>query len=94
VAGGYARVLVYDLHTKQLRPVARVNTDLSDPGALPGSWESSGVIDASQLYGEDWWLVDVQAHSQTAPQPGLDLKPNSSEGEDGQLLASRIPDST
>jgi hypothetical protein len=33
----------------------------------PGTWESSGMIDASRLLGEDWWLLDVQAHDQTAP---------------------------
>jgi len=91
VAGGYGRVLVYDLASGSLRPVARVNT----PGSLlPGTWESSGVIDASRLLGEDWWLLDVQAHDQTAPQPGPDLEVDSSVGEDGQLLAIRIPDST
>ena len=94
VAGGYARVLVYDLHRGRLRTVARVATDLTAPGAQPGSWESSGVIDASHLYGRDWWLLDVQAHTQTAPQPGPELAPNSSDGEDGQLLAIRIPHST
>jgi secreted PhoX family phosphatase len=91
VAGGYGRVLVYDLASGALRPVARVNTPAS---LLPGTWESSGVIDASRLLGEDWWLLDVQAHDQTAPQPGPDLEVNSSVGEDGQLLAIRIPHST
>ena len=91
VAGGYGRVLVYDLASGSLRPVARVNTPAS---LAPGTWESSGVIDASRLLGEDWWLLDVQAHDQTAPQPGPDLEVNSSVGEDGQLLAIRIPNST
>ncbi len=55
-------------------------------------WESSGVIDVSHLLGKDWWLLDVQAHSfPRAPQPGPTLAPNSSEGEDGQLLAIKIP---
>jgi hypothetical protein len=67
VAGGYGRVLVYDLKHEDLRPVARVRT----PGALPpGTWESSGVLNASALLGEDWWLLDVQAHDSTPkPQP-------------------------
>jgi len=88
VAGGYGRVLVYDLASGSLRPMARVNTPASLP---PGTWESSGVINASRLLGEDWWLLDVQAHDQTAPQPGPDLEVDSSVGEDGQLLAIRIP---
>jgi hypothetical protein len=41
----------------------------------PGSWESSGVLDASKLYGKDWWLLDVQAHTQTHPSPGLTWRP-------------------
>ena len=94
VAGGYARVLVYDLDGGQLRTVARVATDLTAPGAEPGSWASSGVLDASGLYGEDWWLLTVQAHTARTPQPGPDLSPGSSQGEDGQLLAVRIPGST
>jgi hypothetical protein len=45
----------------------------------PGVWETSGIIDATELYGKDTWLFDVQAHSPTtAP------KPNTV--EDGQLL--------
>ena len=49
------------------------------------------MIDASRLLGKDWWLLDVQAHDQTAPQPGPDLEVDSNVGEDGQLLAIRIP---
>ena len=45
----------------------------------PGIWETSGIIDASSLFGENTWLFDVQAHPPTtAP------KPNTV--EDGQLL--------
>jgi Bacterial protein of unknown function (DUF839) len=89
-SGGYGRVLVYDFRSKTLRSVARVNT----PAPLrPGTWESSGVIDARDVLGKNWWLLDVQAHSTTAPQPGPTLTPNSSQGEDGQLLAIKIPGS-
>ena len=89
-SGGYSRVLVYDFDSKTLRSVARVNTP---PPLRPGTWESSGVIDARHVLGRNWWLLDVQAHSTTAPQPGPILTPNSSSGEDGQLLAIRIPKS-
>jgi hypothetical protein len=89
-AEDYSRVLVYDLASKELRAVARVDT----PQALtPGTWEPSGVINATGLLGEDRWLLDVQAHSTSAPQPGPSLEPNSSSGEDGQLLEIAIPDS-
>ena len=48
----------------------------------PGVWETSGIIDASDLYGEGTWLFDVQAHSPTtAPAPNT--------VEDGQLLLLR-----
>ena len=48
----------------------------------PGVWETSGVIDASALFGADWWLSDVQAHGPTAaPAPGT--------VEDGQLFLLR-----
>ena len=90
VEGGYGRVLVYKLRTGALRAVARVNT----PANLrPGEWESSGVINAESWLGDHKWLLDVQAHGQTALQPGPDLVPDSSSGEDGQLLAIKIPGS-
>jgi hypothetical protein len=89
--GGYGRVLVYDLETEKLRAVARVNTPSN---AEPGEWESSGVINASKLLGEDQWLLDVQAHSIVdEEQPGRKLVPDSSVGEDGQLLRIKIPNS-
>src|SRR5262249_3126793 len=92
VAGGYSRVLVYDLARQDLRPVARVRTAKALP---PGIWESSGVLNASGLLGQDWWLLDVQAHYATPkPQPGPSLKPDSSKGDKGQLLAIRIPGTT
>jgi hypothetical protein len=89
------RVLVYDIKTATVRPVAAVATT---PPLRPGTWESSGVINAQALLGNDWWLVDVQAHSTFAPQPGpappgVQPTPNTATGEDGQLLALYIPDS-
>jgi secreted PhoX family phosphatase len=89
-SGGYSRVMEYRFSDGRLRSVARVNTP---PPLRPGTWESSGIIDASHVLGRDWWLLDVQAHSTTAPQPGPTLVPNSSVGEDGQLLALFVPGS-
>jgi hypothetical protein len=60
----------------------------------PGTWESSGIIDVSHIFGRDWWLLDVQGHNSTAPQPGPSLEPNSSSGENGQLLLLKVPGST
>jgi hypothetical protein len=100
-SGGYGRVMEYRFSDGRLRSVARVNTP---PGMPPlaenctacrrGTWESSGIIDASDVLGKDWWLLDVQAHNSTAPQPGPTLVPNSSTGENGQLLAVKVPGST
>lgn len=71
IEGGDGRVR----RSRRLRAVARVDT----PSPLrPGEWESSGVIDASDLLGAGRWLLDVQAHERKAPQPGPDLRPSSS----------------
>jgi hypothetical protein len=98
--GGYGRVMEYRFSDGQLRSVARVNTPPGNPpnpenctGCLPGTWESSGIIDAGRVLGRNWWLLDVQAHNSTAPQPGPTLAPSSSSGENGQLLALLVPDS-
>ena len=47
----------------------------------PGVWETSGIIDASLLFGENTWLSDVQAHSPTAAPGGSTVTV-----EDGQLF--------
>ena len=92
VAGGYGRILVYDLGSGKIRTVARTNQP--NPPARPGEWETSGIVNAFDVYGKGWWLVDVQAHQTNGiPQPGPNLEVNTSVGESGQLLAIRIPNS-
>jgi hypothetical protein len=60
--------------------VAELDPPGRDGAAVgPGIWETSGIIDASQLFGENAWLFDVQAHSPT-------VAPAPSTVEDGQLL--------
>jgi Bacterial protein of unknown function (DUF839) len=88
--GEPSRVLVYNFESKTLTSVARVSRPET---ATRFNWESSGVISARHVLGKNWWLLDVQAHDQQAPQPGPSLAPNSSTGEDGQLLAIYIPNS-
>jgi hypothetical protein len=85
------RVLVYRFDSKSLTTAAFV-TPIAGTGA--NNAESSGVIDVSRLFGANWWLLDVQAHNRTANQPGPGLVPDSSIGEDGQLLALYIPNRT
>jgi hypothetical protein len=50
----------------------------------PGVWETSGIIDASAMFGADTWLSDVQAHPPTTPPVGPTVTV-----EDGQLFLMR-----
>ena len=49
------------------------------PSVTAGIWESSGIIDTSDFFGNDTWLMVVQAHAPT-------LAPVPNTVEDGQLL--------
>ena len=89
---GYNRVLVYDLATGTLTSVARTDPDqaiVDEKG--PGAWESSGVVDASAMFGPGWWLLDVQAHYTEMSVPDQSLEPDSAIGEGGQLTLVFIP---
>ena len=89
---GYNRVLVYDLGTGSLTPVARTDPsqDLIDAEGL-GAWESSGAVSAAPFYGAGWWFLTVQAHDTEVPVPDMSLVPNSGTGEGGQLDLVYIP---
>jgi hypothetical protein len=52
-----------------------------------GVWETSGIIDASALFGADSWLSDVQAHPPTGAPGGTTVTV-----EDGQLFLLRPTD--
>jgi hypothetical protein len=89
---GYNRVLVYDLSSGDLTPVARTDPKqaiIDERG--PGAWESSGVVDASDAFGPGMWLLDVQAHYTEMPVPDLTVVPGSAKGEGGQLELVFIP---
>jgi hypothetical protein len=90
---GYDRVLVYDFGDGTLTAVARTDpTPIAiERAGGPGAWESSGVIDASALFGRGWWLLDVEAHQTSIGQPGRSLRVDSAQGERGQLLMVFIP---
>lgn len=63
----------------------------ADPAARLGVWESSGIVDASWVYGAGTWLVNVQAHSlfvEVEQRGALRFK-----REGGQLLLIHIPGS-
>lgn len=88
----YNRVLVYDLASGLLTPVARTDPDqtiVDDRG--PGAWESSGIVDVSDMFGQGWWLLNVQAHYTEMSVPDQSLEPDSATGEGGQLLLLFIP---
>jgi hypothetical protein len=69
------------LRVAELDPPGR-NGSPPDTVVGAGVWETSGIIDASSLFGPDTWLSDVQAHPPTpAPAAGT--------VEDGQLFMLR-----
>lgn len=95
--GTTARIWKYDLDSGSLRVVAKVDQSLdnlagydqSSALARAGGWESSGIVDVSRVFGEGWFLVDVQAGSlilETETRDGVTY-----EREGGQLLLVRIP---
>jgi hypothetical protein len=89
---GFNRVLVYDLDSGSLTPVARADPSqevIDDRG--PGAWETSGAVDASAFFGQGWWLLQVQAHYFETDVPGLSLRPNTARGDSGQLELVYIP---
>lgn len=80
------RIHAYDLASGTLTAIAKLDQSdgdgLVDAGDKAGSWESSGILNVSDIYGEGAWLVVVQAHSIRAAQFG-------GEDESGQLLLLR-----
>jgi secreted PhoX family phosphatase len=77
------RVLSLDLGSGTVTPVATLDQSdgdgVVDAGDVAGSWEASGMIDVSDLFGPGTWLTGVQAHTRMTPQfGGVD--------EGGQLL--------
>ena len=78
-----AKIWRYDLDDETWEVVATVN----DPDG-----ESSGIVDASEWYGEGSWLLDVQAHGTFIDE---ELQPDGTllKREDGQLMLMKIPGS-
>ncbi len=93
-----ARIWRYDLAAGTMAVVAKVDqsadegpTDVDSTtahGAL-GSWESTGLVDASSVFGPGAFLVNVQAHSLWVEQAAGPDWTNKREG--GQLLLFRLP---
>jgi hypothetical protein len=89
----YSLMYVYTFGNGKLRAVARPDTLASlIPARGQGDWESSGITDASSLWGKGWWLFDVQMHHTSVGQPDTaTLTPNATTGESAQLLRVYIP---
>ena len=94
--GTTARIWRYDLETGALYVVAKVDQG-ADPAAEQGNWESSGIVDASDLFGDGAFLVNVQAHSllidsriiddPTSDDPAVTI---TQKFEGGQMLLMRV----
>ena len=89
-----ARVWRYGLATGGLTVVAEVNQAVPGAPALNrGSWESSGIVDVSAVFGPGAFLVDVQAHGWDDTLSGGNDAPAVPKREHGQLLLLRAPNS-
>ena len=83
-----SKIWLYQIETGEFIQVAQHNPKFFDPTILNNSSfitqdeESSGIIDASGVLGDGWFLVDVQAHLVNANDPEL--------VEGGQLLGMYI----
>jgi hypothetical protein len=80
-----SRIWRFDLATGAMTVVAHVNES---------DWESSGIVDASEWFGQGAWLLDVQGHGDDdwvdheVPAAG---RPWFLKQESGQLLLMRLP---
>jgi hypothetical protein len=85
-----ARIWRYDISDKTQEVIARVDQS-QVPSSPLGAWESSGIIDASAAFGQDWFLVDVQAGTLIVEEERRGNLTYQREG--GQLLLVKIPGS-
>jgi hypothetical protein len=80
-----ARIWRYDLTTRVSTVVAEVDQSMS-PVVNRGTWESSGIVDVSSVFGPGAFLVDVQAHQWDMPAGAGNDPPAVPQRERGQLL--------
>ena len=86
-----ARIWWHDFATGGTTVVAEVDQS-QQPQLSLGSWESSGIVDASAAFGPGSFLVDVQAHAWELSQvPRVDYPGILLSREAGQLALIRIP---
>jgi hypothetical protein len=87
-SGTTARIWYYNFATQTLSVVAKVNQS-TDPSAKQGEWESSGIVSASDAFGDGTFLVVVQAH--TILTDKHDVGKITFKREGGQLLLFHLP---
>ena len=56
-----------------------------------GDGESSGIVDASQWFGQGTWLLDVQGHGANVDEDTTSIPGTLIKRESGQLMLLRIP---
>ena len=83
-----ARILRYDIDTRRLDVMAEC-VELDAKGRLlskgvGGVWKTAGIVDASDVFGPDTWLIAVQAPNQRQAYPWANLGT-------GQILLLRGP---
>ena len=83
-----ARILRYDTQGRRVEPMAEcAERDPTKGELLPsgvgGAWETTGILNVSDIFGPDTWLIAVQAHNVEMPRP--------LEDGGGQLLLLRGP---
>jgi hypothetical protein len=79
-----ARIWLYNPNTKKQIEIAKFNPALFTPGMpnfITDDEESSGIIDAQEVLGQGWFLLDAQVHKATSD-PAL--------GEMAQLIAMYV----
>lgn len=84
LVGRDSSIWLYNIHTGALARAVEMNTAYAfsvNPAYTRGSWETSGVIDATNTLGEGWWIFDVQAHYNIGDAELV---------EGGQLLAAKF----
>jgi hypothetical protein len=83
-----SRIWRYDIATGATEVVAEVDQSLV-PSSPKGAWESSGIVDVSDVFGPDMFLVDVQAGTLIVDEEVRGTLTYQREG--GQLLLVKIP---
>jgi secreted PhoX family phosphatase len=84
-----ARVLRYDTQGRRVEPMAEClerdpTRGQEMPRGVGGVWETTGIVNTSEIFGQDTWLIAVQA-------PNVDTPRGTEQHGSGQLLLLRGP---